>query len=206
VKIVSRFAANTAVASFVMAAAATVSFAPAANAVSYSTSGFSLTGLGDTIGSGYDILTGTSVTGALTDPSTIILNSIAFTAGINATVPQYYQNKYSIAETMTIGSGTPQQISIPFNLNISYSDTLTIVGGATFSFLDAGTLWQVVVNGLTLGPNPGGTMTGLLTAQVTDPPGAVPLPAALPLFASGLGGIGLLGWWRKRKGRAIATA
>ena len=26
-----------------------------------------------------------------------------------------------------------------------------------------------------------------------------PLPAALPLFAAGLGGLGLLGWWRKRK-------
>jgi hypothetical protein len=30
----------------------------------------------------------------------------------------------------------------------------------------------------------------------------VPLPAALPLFASGIGGLGLLGWRRKRKARA----
>jgi hypothetical protein len=29
--------------------------------------------------------------------------------------------------------------------------------------------------------------------------GATPLPAALPLFASGLGALGLLGWRRKRK-------
>jgi len=28
---------------------------------------------------------------------------------------------------------------------------------------------------------------------------AVPLPAALPLFAGGLGGLGLLGWRRRRK-------
>jgi hypothetical protein len=33
-----------------------------------------------------------------------------------------------------------------------------------------------------------------------------PLPAALPLFASGLGAMGLLGWRRKRKNAAAATA
>ena len=203
--IVRKFAANTAVSSFVMAAAALVSIAPPANAVSYTTSGFSLSALGDTIGSQYDLLTGTSVTGTLSDPSTIVLNSLSFTAGVNATIPQNYNNVYSIAETMTIGGGT-SQITIPFNLNISYSDTLTIVDGTTFSILDGSTLWQVVVNGLTIGPNPGGTQTAVLTARVTDPPAATPLPAAFPLFASGLGGIGLLAWWRKRKSGAASAA
>jgi hypothetical protein len=32
-----------------------------------------------------------------------------------------------------------------------------------------------------------------------------PLPAALPLFATGLGGLGLLGWRRKRKVQALVT-
>ena len=32
-----------------------------------------------------------------------------------------------------------------------------------------------------------------------DAPGVTPLPAALPLFASGLGAIGFIGWRRKRK-------
>jgi hypothetical protein len=36
-------------------------------------------------------------------------------------------------------------------------------------------------------------------------PTATPLPAALPLFASGIGGLGLLGWRRKRKARAVAA-
>jgi choice-of-anchor C domain-containing protein len=34
---------------------------------------------------------------------------------------------------------------------------------------------------------------------------ATPLPAALPLFATGLGALGLLGWRRKRKAKAIAA-
>jgi hypothetical protein len=34
---------------------------------------------------------------------------------------------------------------------------------------------------------------------------SVPLPAALPLFATGLGGLGLLGWRRKRKRAARAA-
>jgi hypothetical protein len=37
-------------------------------------------------------------------------------------------------------------------------------------------------------------------------PAVTPLPAALPLFATGLGVMGLLGWRRKRKAAAISTA
>jgi hypothetical protein len=33
---------------------------------------------------------------------------------------------------------------------------------------------------------------------------SIPLPATLPLFASGLGALGLLGWRRKRRARGIA--
>ena len=35
---------------------------------------------------------------------------------------------------------------------------------------------------------------------------ATPLPAALPLFATGLSGMGLLGWWRRRKNAAAIAA
>lgn len=200
-----KLAAKAAMASVVFAGVA--SYAPAANAVSYSTSGFSLSGLGDTIGSSYDQLTGTSISGNFADGDTIQLNKLSFTAGINATVPYDYTNGYfSISETMTIGGGAQTPISVPFNLNISYSDTLTIVNGTSFSLTDAGgALWQVVVNGLTIGPNSGGSMGGWLTATVTDPPlSQAPLPAALPLFASGLGGMGLVALWRKRKAKAAA--
>ena len=40
---------------------------------------------------------------------------------------------------------------------------------------------------------------GILDNYSVSTPAATPLPAALPLFATGLGGLGLLGWRRKRK-------
>ena len=44
-----------------------------------------------------------------------------------------------------------------------------------------------------------------LRVSLTDPTAATPLPAALPLFATGLGALGLLGWRRKRKAAALAA-
>jgi hypothetical protein len=45
-----------------------------------------------------------------------------------------------------------------------------------------------------------------LPTDLTDPPAATPLPAGLPLFATGIGILGLLGWRRKRKGAATIAA
>jgi hypothetical protein len=39
----------------------------------------------------------------------------------------------------------------------------------------------------------------------SETPSAVPLPATLPLFASGLGALGLFGWCRERKAQALAA-
>ena len=39
-----------------------------------------------------------------------------------------------------------------------------------------------------------------------NPPSAVPLPAALPLFATGLAGLGLMGWVRRLKQKAKKQA
>jgi hypothetical protein len=41
---------------------------------------------------------------------------------------------------------------------------------------------------------------GVESASEVSP---VPVPAALPLFAGGLGGLGLMGWWRRRSGKKI---
>jgi hypothetical protein len=46
---------------------------------------------------------------------------------------------------------------------------------------------------------PGVEGYGFLTRFDAEAPSAVPLPAALPLFASALGGAGLLSWLRRRR-------
>jgi hypothetical protein len=45
---------------------------------------------------------------------------------------------------------------------------------------------------------------GFIDTEFTDP-SPTPLPAALPLFATGLGALGLLGWRRKKKVAALAA-
>ena len=52
-----------------------------------------------------------------------------------------------------------------------------------------------------------GSLNGLDNVTVTDlGVTSTPLPAALPLFASGLGAMGLFGWRRKRKIAASLAA
>lgn len=45
---------------------------------------------------------------------------------------------------------------------------------------------------------------GLALGELTSDGGVTPLPGALPLFATGLGALGLLGWRRKKKAAALA--
>ena len=73
--------------------------------------------------------------------------------------------------------------------------------------LDAGTILYIVVGGAGVsdalfgyswGSSGGGG--SFVWEEV-----ATPVPAALPLFATGLGGLSLLGWRRKRRGAALAA-
>jgi hypothetical protein len=49
------------------------------------------------------------------------------------------------------------------------------------------------------------SITPDISFDLTKGPSATPLPATLPLFVSGLGGLGLLGWRKKRKTAAVAV-
>ena len=70
---------------------------------------------------------------------------------------------------------------------------------ANLAFAPFGEIY-VVNNDVGSGEQPITNLIG--TAEVST----TPLPAALPLFATGLGALGLLGWRRKRKTAALAVA
>jgi len=189
------FAANPKLAAALLAGVTFLSFGSAANALTYTTSGApQQISLGDTLGTDFDKLDIQGVTGTIS-PGPITLNTLTFTAGVNADVAADYNN-LSFAENVTIGAGAGT-LTVPFNLSINYTDTLMIVGGATLSILVGSDLWTLVVDGLTLSNDGSGPISASLTAQVSES-AATPLPAALILFGSGLGALGLFGRRRKR--------
>jgi hypothetical protein len=78
--------------------------------------------------------------------------------------------------------------------SVNFGNGFNTITLATFTDLGTSDFFRIVNGGT---GNSGGQISGLSIS-------AVPLPAALPLFAAGVGILGLLGRRRKRKARAAA--
>ena len=122
----------------------------------------------------------------------------ATTSGPQITFPNFGMSISGFGSFSTDASGHLQFLQIRGDQNGSDSN-----GNSSFVyFMNAGpapAIWFI---------NPAQTQS----ISVGSPPSIenttisqVPLPAALPLFASGIGGLGLLGWRRKRKLRAAVA-
>jgi hypothetical protein len=82
--------------------------------------------------------------------------------------------------------------------NLTSSSFALIAGSGLLDFVSGG----LITFGVEAILAPPGTVTqraNFDNFSITINPNAVPLPAALPLFATGLGALGLFGWRRKRK-------
>ena len=77
---------------------------------------------------------------------------------------------------------------------------------STPGVIASGALWIWPSDSSSSGTSCGDCTVDLQTVITYTGVSATPLPAALPLFASGLGAMGLLGWRRKRKSAAAVAA
>ena len=90
---------------------------------------------------------------------------------------------------------------VPLASNINFGSGFNTITLPTFIDLGTSYFFRIINGG---SGNSGGQISGVSINQVTPQVTALPLPASLPLFAAGLGVLGLLGQRRKRKATATA--
>ena len=107
-------------------------------------------------------------------------------------VPPYYMQPTDVV--LFYPDGTNPAWGVPVNDAVISSEGGTVTGTVPLSLMN-GSYWVTVRPSATGSPD-----FNDVAFQVADEnPNVVPLPGALPLFATGLGALGLLGWRRKRK-------
>lgn len=96
----------------------------------------------------------------------------------------------------------------PFTVSLGNCSTILLSGtscqmqSAKLNTTVAGTYDDVLTLDFTYTPATGPTQIVPVTYTLDATVGTTPIPSALPLFATGLGALGLFGWWRKRKNTA----
>lgn len=134
-----------------------------------------------------------TITGSFTyDPTTTTLDTV------NVTIAgPVGASTYTIPESAFVAAGPPTETDISFqNGTATYTAVLDFTGALGVGEYPAISLLIVLPS-----PHFG---EGQLSQSATGF-AATPLPAALPLFGTGLGVIGLLGWRRKRKNPAASA-
>ncbi len=151
---------------------------------------------------------------ALTPPGNNVTGGIkefATASGVATSMPGIFKftaslnnltNQLGNPVSFDLTSGTPYWITIANTVDgWNWAEALNgpTIGSEMFN------AQQSVGSGIPFACSDGGPHCGPWTSVHTDfalQVNAVPLPGALPLFASGLAALGLLGWRRKRKAQA----
>jgi hypothetical protein len=148
---------------------------------------------------------GSDTTGAVSG-ETVTFSTAAFTygSGTGVTSPISLTKTFAgtggtYTETLSLVEVTSRATANQINLELF--GVLNGPAGSGFVNTPAGLLLSATQAG---GTNFAVSWSG---TELSNPPNnPTPLPAALPLFASGLGALGLLGWRKKRKNAAAIAA
>jgi hypothetical protein len=124
------------------------------------------------------------------------LSQLSITHVVNVATPSPQEAGYNVEIFLRGALGVINPLSLPTSFNLADYTVAQFTIGASDYY------------------NTGNPNTGYYVGQeqftfnITDitAVAATPLPAALPLFASGLGAMGLIGWRRKRKTTAAIAA
>ena len=93
---------------------------------------------------------------------------------------------------------------MPININLRVDGNASLFATGSADFLNSLDFPLIGIFNLPVGFTVNDPDMFIVNNDFLAPTAATPLPAALPLFATGLGGLGLLGWRRKRKAQAAA--
>jgi hypothetical protein len=159
-----------------------------------------------------DVSTATTITsGAPLEVSTIITDNTGLVSGQNlsittptpVTMGATFTKSFTTAlgvflENLTVTLVTAGAHSLGVSATGMITETTVISGPA----LTAAPVFYSAAYTQNAGP---GSQINASFNDSTTPPSTIPLPAALPLFATGIGGFGFLGWRRKRKAQALAA-
>ena len=165
---------------------------------------FDVTGGGSQLAAEFNVgaftFTGLQEGGGIFQNITTTAGLLNFSASV-ASYDQQFNASAGVFEALLDGtvmaSWDPGEINGPTVLR----DTLSFSTAVTAGSYQLEILITRPFNSCGNGCTPNEYVTNI---SATEDMAATPLPAALPLFASGLGALGLLGWLRKRKAQAAA--
>jgi hypothetical protein len=107
----------------------------------------------------------------------------------------------------TITSLVPPGLGLGGNDNLLFYPSSAQLDTHGISFGDGGSEFNIFYDTFYIYQEAfGGVAASGFIATFTASPSVTPLPAALPLFATGIGAMGLLGWRRKRKNAGVIAA
>ena len=107
-------------------------------------------------------------------------------------------NGTATTDLFTVGVG----VLVPININLRVNGGAALGATGSANFLNSLDFPLTDIFNLPPGFTVNDSDMFIVNNDFLSPTAATPLPAALPLYASGLGALGLLGWRRKKKAAA----